>query len=209
MADRCEAWVKGEWVVIDMRKALANPNLVKRCVECHGAVRIHKAGEGVSAHAEHKVGHKGCSFSQFYDGKQRKHPEPLKSGEKNANRTVHLNFDPIIPEEVTDADFYEGRTEKIFVNRYERDLNARKKCLNRFGYKCAVCDDLLENRYGKIARNIIHVHHVKPLSTVKKQYKVDPEKDLSPVCPNCHAVIHSRKEPYTIDEVRKALRRKL
>jgi 5-methylcytosine-specific restriction protein A len=47
-----------------------------------------------------------------------------------------------------------------------------------------------------------HVHHLKLLSTVGSGYQVDPIEDLRPVCPNCHAVIHRREPPYSIDEVR-------
>jgi len=34
------------------------------------------------------------------------------------------------------------------------------------------------------------VHHLVPISKIGKKYRVDPIKDLRPVCPNCHAVIH-------------------
>jgi len=33
----------------------------------------------------------------------------------------------------------------------------------------------------------------------------DPIRDLRPVCPNCHVVIHRREPPYSIDEVRQLL----
>ncbi|MDQ2907279.1 MAG: hypothetical protein M3Y81_27545 [Chloroflexota bacterium] len=37
-------------------------------------------------------------------------------------------------------------------------------------------------------------------------YRVDPIKDLRPVCPNCHTIIHSQYPPYSIDEVRAMVR---
>jgi 5-methylcytosine-specific restriction protein A len=37
------------------------------------------------------------------------------------------------------------------------------------------------------------------------EYSVDPIKDLRPVCPNCHMVIHSKKEGFSIDEVKSFL----
>jgi 5-methylcytosine-specific restriction protein A len=46
-----------------------------------------------------------------------------------------------------------------------------------------------------------HVHHLKAISMVGPDYECDPIQDLRPVCPNCHAVIHRREPPYTIDEV--------
>ncbi len=55
--------------------------------------------------------------------------------------------------------------------------------------------------YGPEMAGFIHVHHLTPLATVGPDYNIDPIGDLRPVCPNCHAVIHRRDPPYTIDEV--------
>ena len=46
-----------------------------------------------------------------------------------------------------------------------------------------------------------HVHHLSPLSIVGADNQVDPIDDLRPVCPNCHAVLHRREPPYSLDEV--------
>ena len=54
----------------------------------------------------------------------------------------------------------------------------------------------------------IEVHHRKPLYEIKEDYVVDPVKDLVPVCPNCHMVIHSKKDGvYTVEEVKSMLHR--
>jgi 5-methylcytosine-specific restriction protein A len=29
-----------------------------------------------------------------------------------------------------------------------------------------------------------------PISTIGEEYQLDPVKDLVPVCPNCHAMLH-------------------
>ncbi len=48
----------------------------------------------------------------------------------------------------------------------------------------------------------IHVHHLKPQSSRGGEYEIDPVLDLVPVCPNCHAVMHRRREtPYSLEEV--------
>jgi 5-methylcytosine-specific restriction protein A len=36
---------------------------------------------------------------------------------------------------------------------------------------------------------------------------VDPIADLRPVCPNCHAVIHLNKQPFTIEDVQAMVKR--
>ncbi|WP_420822966.1 HNH endonuclease [Vibrio variabilis] len=59
--------------------------------------------------------------------------------------------------------------------------------------------------YGDIGAGFIHVHHVTPLSKIKQEYTVDPVKDLVPVCPNCHAMLHQKVPPYTISELQKII----
>lgn len=193
MANKCEAYFNGKWHIIDMETALLYPELTKRCVECKGAVRIHKSGGTIPAHAEHKKRFNHCSLSFYYDGVNRINPE--QPNPKNV--TLDL-----LPEEViTNDDFEEGGVVKIMVNKYERDPKARKACLKHHGYSCKVCNLNMESVYGKIAKDFIHVHHIIPLAKVGNTYKIDPKKDLVPVCPNCHSIIHRRAEPYSIQEI--------
>jgi predicted HNH restriction endonuclease len=56
--------------------------------------------------------------------------------------------------------------------------------------------------YGPEVEGFIHVHHLRALSDLAREYVVDPVADLRPVCPNCHAVLHSRRPAYSIEEVR-------
>ncbi|HHO0788469.1 HNH endonuclease [Aeromonas allosaccharophila] len=58
-------------------------------------------------------------------------------------------------------------------------------------------------KYGELGKGFIHVHHMMPLSEIGEEYVVDPIKDLIPVCPNCHAMLHRRNPPLTIDDLRK------
>lgn len=104
--------------------------------------------------------------------------------------------------------FYEGAVKQVKVNVYERDKGARVICIKRFGAICSVCEFDFGKKFGKIGEGFIHVHHLKPLSEIRKGYKLDPIKDLRPVCPNCHAMIHQRKpEPYTIEELKVIIKR--
>ena len=66
-----------------------------------------------------------------------------------------------------------------------------------------VCQKSMDQK----AAGLIHVHHCKPLSEIQEGYEVDPIKHLIPICPNCHAVIHRRKPPYTIEEVKGFLKK--
>lgn len=115
---------------------------------------------------------------------------------------------PLIPEEVQQSDYWEGAVQTITVNAYERDRAARAACIEYYGATCVACGFNFEERYGDVAVGYIHVHHVIPLSKLGVKYRVDPIKDLRPVCPNCHAVIHLRKRPYSPQEVTRFVRKK-
>lgn len=107
------------------------------------------------------------------------------------------------PDEIEDSDQYiEGAKKRITVNSYERDIKARNKCIEKHGLDCAVCNMNFEDVYGSIGIGYIHVHHVKPLSEIDCSYSVNPETDLIPVCPNCHAMLHRSKNGITIEELK-------
>lgn len=110
------------------------------------------------------------------------------------------------PDEVAEAEEHiEGAVRRVSVNRYERDPEARAKSIQHYGPRCQVCSFDFEVIYGTLGEGFIHVHHTVPLSQVGKSYVVDPIKDLRPVCPNCHAMLHKRVPPYTIDELREII----
>ena len=111
----------------------------------------------------------------------------------------------VFPDEV-DV-FYEGPSKTVRVNRHERNPQARAACLAHFGAKCIVCGFEGEKKFGIAGQGLIHVHHLREKSTVKGEDKIDPVKDLVPVCPTCHAMIHSRRPAYTPDHVRKMLKK--
>jgi len=100
----------------------------------------------------------------------------------------------------------EGAVRQIKINSYERNSVARQRCIEHYGAKCIVCGFDFEKVYGKYGENYIHVHHLLPLSEINKEYHIDPVKDLRPVCPNCHAIIHRKNPPLTICEIRQIVK---
>ena len=58
---------------------------------------------------------------------------------------------------------------------------------------------------GELGEEFCHVHHIEPLSQTGGEGDLDPIKDLIPVCPNCHAMLHRNTETITPDELRKIL----
>lgn len=114
-----------------------------------------------------------------------------------------------IAEEVLAPETYiEGATSVISVNAYERNPKARMACIEYYGFKCFICDFDFERLYGAIGKRYIHVHHEAALSSLKKEYVVDPVNDLKPLCPNCHAIIHRTHPPMAVDELKNILREK-
>ena len=139
--------------------------------------------------------------------------ESLRHVKLNGIRRIYEQYSKLIsdadltlyPEEKENI-YKEGKAKQVYVNIYERDQNARKKCIEYYGYKCCVCGILLSDKYGVIGRDFIHIHHIKALSAIKKEYTVDPISDLRPVCPNCHAMIHRREPPYSIEELKEIIK---
>lgn len=102
--------------------------------------------------------------------------------------------------------FPEGGKKQVLVNSYERSPDARAKCIEIFKARCTVCNMSFGETYGEFAEGFIHVHHIKKLSEIKEEYKVDAENDLRPVCPNCHAMLHRKLDDgsfLSIEELRK------
>lgn len=114
-----------------------------------------------------------------------------------------------LPEEVDDVEVStvpEGARRTVQVNVYERDPNARRKCIARWGLKCAVCSFDFSARYGELGEGFIHVHHLRPLGEIGEQYELNPVTDLRPVCPNCHAMLHRKKPALGIEDLKALLR---
>ncbi len=115
-----------------------------------------------------------------------------------------------IPEEILYEDhLVEGTTWRITVNAYERNREARRKCLEYYGSSCVVCELDLGSVYGPVAQGFIHVHHLKPLAEIGREYEVDPIADLRPICPNCHAIIHIGRRTRSIKEVKESMENSL
>ena len=100
----------------------------------------------------------------------------------------------------------EGASKTVSVTVYERNPLARQQCIAHYGATCYACDFSFGDVYGETAEGFIHVHHLKNVASKGGEYKVDPIKDLRPICPNCHAVIHLQNPPLSIVELKRMLK---
>lgn len=122
------------------------------------------------------------------------------------NQPIPFGIGRLAEEADINKAFNEGATRQITVNAYERSPEARSICIKHYGLDCFVCGFNFEEVYGEIGIRYIHVHHLKPLSEIGENYQINPIKDLRPICPNCHAMIHSRKPAFSIEELKRAIK---
>ena len=102
----------------------------------------------------------------------------------------------------TEQGLPEGAKKTVVVNKYERSRINRSACINHYGPICKVCDFDFEKVYGEIGKGYIHVHHIVPVSDMGGEYVLNPIKDLIPLCPNCHAMVHKKEPPLSIEELK-------
>lgn len=127
----------------------------------------------------------------------------LEKCAERASATSIVQKDHRPPAVATSGSHVEGLPSSIISTIYERDPEAKEACIQHYGAVCQVCDFEFVKLYGELGRGFIHVHHIVPLANVRAAHMVDPVRDLRPVCPNCHAMIHrDRHRPLTIEELR-------
>lgn len=102
--------------------------------------------------------------------------------------------------------YVEGAVSKALIKRYERSPEAREKCIHVNGTTCSVCEFDFEQKYGALGKGFIHIHHMVPIASCGGAYNIDPVNDLKPVCPNCHAMLHRRTPPLSINELKYILK---
>lgn len=122
----------------------------------------------------------------------------------------HTGLEPFQgPDDVFEAGTYrEGDVTQVLVNRYERDPRARAECITAHGTACSICGFDFATTYGELGNGYIHVHHLTELSTLGKGAEINPQRDLRPVCPNCHAMLHRQRPALTIEQLKRRLKRR-
>lgn len=101
---------------------------------------------------------------------------------------------------------HEGTPSVVLSNRYERDPKLRELCLKLKGRVCFACgfDPTKEYRHER-ASKVIEVHHIFELATFRREHKVDPSKDLVPLCPNCHRMAHKTRPAMNVEKLKELI----
>lgn len=103
----------------------------------------------------------------------------------------------------------EGKKKEYYITKYERDPKNRRNAIKIHGLKCMICGFDFEAFYGAAGKNVIEVHHVKPLSEIGKEITINPETDLVCLCANCHRIVHRKKDGvFSIEEVREMIKQR-
>jgi len=98
----------------------------------------------------------------------------------------------------------EGSERIVTFKRRERNPRSRLLCLKIHGEICKVCNVDLKKLYNS-SRAIIEVHHIEPLSELSEPKIYNPKTDLIPLCPNCHAAVHSEVPVLDIETLKSRL----
>lgn len=171
--------------------APATEYYLEKILETHGLNGLQKALQSLSLHID------------YYEGIQNSNMLSLKRILNEFIMKYNLKYDSYFEEHIDKkAKLKEGLTKQITVNIYERNPIARAKCIDHFGAICRVCEFDFEKKFGDLGKGFIHIHHIIDISTIKEEYIVDYIKDLVPVCPNCHAMLHKKKPAYKIEELK-------
>lgn len=107
-----------------------------------------------------------------------------------------------------DESVLEGNKTIYYQSKVERSVANRKRCIEIFGVQCRICEIKLSEIYGDLADGFIHVHHIESISKNGPRW-INPSKDLIPVCPNCHSMLHRNDPPMMPNDLRKIMKRQI
>jgi 5-methylcytosine-specific restriction protein A len=115
-------------------------------------------------------------------------------------------YDPVVDSLQTGHEVHlEGAMSLHLVRKRERNPRNRLLCLRLHGEACTICGIKPSSVYGG-AGAIMEVHHLQPLSLATEPRLYDPATALVPLCPNCHAAVHTRRPlPWSPSEIRQLM----
>jgi len=101
------------------------------------------------------------------------------------------------------SQFKDGKKAVVYSTKYERNPKNREAAIAYQGCYCHACNFNFKDKYGDLGKGFIEVHHIKPVSSLKSETEINPQKDLIPLCSNCHRMIHRRKDSIlTVEELK-------
>ena len=80
-----------------------------------------------------------------------------------------------------------------FHKQRERNQRLAKDAKKYHGHICQVCGFDFGEFYGELGRGYIEAHHLVPISELKRAQEINPKKDMTVICANCHRMIHRER----------------
>lgn len=161
----------------------------------YGEPALKRAVSALEQHIQYYQSLKGDPMRTFVQVLE-KHRKLLEQGTNDFS----------LPEEISPTKkILEGRIKTVAVNYYERSAKARNACIAAHGTICEVCRFDFGEIYGVIGKGFIHVHHLRDVASIGKEYEINPIEDLRPVCPNCHAMLHKSNPSYSLKELKEII----
>jgi 5-methylcytosine-specific restriction protein A len=99
----------------------------------------------------------------------------------------------------------EGKERIRTQTYYERNPKLRAQAILFHGTKCTICGFDFGKKYGRSGEGYIEIHHLVPHASIKGEREIDPQKDLVPVCSNCHRMIHRPDEMLSIEQLKEII----
>lgn len=168
----------------DHARAAKQPRPDFRCPECNERTRPHAGGIKNAAHFEHVERNVDCLLC---------HSGYVQVAER-PNATI-----PKPDYSIDDPKAIEGYQLDRHLTVQARNQGIVKACKERDDFQCQACDFRLKigDRY------VIECHHTKPIAEYGER-----EVSLSELvclCPTCHRIAHTRKQPFALFEIKQLL----
>jgi len=122
---------------------------------------------------------------------------------------VELDKDKEMPPTEDTKDFPEGKQKQKqhFYRERSRGLiiMVKQNMLKKLGrLECQACEFVFADKYGKIGKDYMEAHHLKPVSALKENEKTKV-KDIALVCSNCHRMLHRKRPWIKLKDLKKIL----
>jgi len=84
--------------------------------------------------------------------------------------------------------------------RVERNRRSVRDVKEKQGSICKACGFDYEATYGQLGEGYIEAHHNVPLADLPRDRAIplDPERDFTVLCANCHRMVHQERPPVTL-----------
>jgi len=104
--------------------------------------------------------------------------------------------------------FFEFNDRMRFHRCIERNDRLAKRVKDLQGTICKACNFDYEVGYGQLGKGFIEAHHITPLADLPRDRAVplDPRRDFTVLCANCHRMTHRKQPPLSLAELKALLK---